>query len=99
MKSMKKIIILCLAAGCFVGCGIHKPYTRPEVETAGLYGDVEGTAEEETIADLKWQELFTDTQLQSLIELGLKVQRRSSYRNLWCKNKLQSVLSRLIVKL
>lgn len=73
MKSMKKIIILCLAAGCFVGCGIHKPYTRPEVETAGLYGDVEGTAEEETIADLKWQELFTDTQLQSLIELGLSV--------------------------
>lgn len=68
---MKKIIILCLAAGCFVGCGIHKPYSRPEMETAGLYGDVAGTAEEETIADLKWQELFTDPQLQALIELGL----------------------------
>lgn len=73
MKSMKRIIILCLAAGCFVGCGIHKPYTRPEIETADLYGDVEGTAEEETIADLKWQELFTDPELQSLIELGLGV--------------------------
>lgn len=71
MKSMKRIIILCLAAGCFVGCGIHKPYSRPEIETEELYGDVAGTAEEETIADLKWQELFTDAQLQELITLGL----------------------------
>ena len=34
---MKKILIIC-AAAALTGCGIYKPYTRPEVTTAGLYG-------------------------------------------------------------
>ena len=35
---MKKIIFIGIAASLFTACGIYKPYTRPEVNTAGLYG-------------------------------------------------------------
>lgn len=67
---MKKIVIICLAAA-FTGCGIYKPYTRPEVTTAGLYGTAE-SADTATIGNIRWQEMFTDPQLQTLIELGLE---------------------------
>ena len=68
---MKRIIISSLAACLLAGCGIYKPYTRPEVETEGLYRDVpaEDTV---TIASLSWRELFTDEHLQTLIETGLR---------------------------
>jgi len=67
---MKKIMILCTAA-LFTACGIYKPYSRPEdIRTDGLYGDVE-TTDTASLADLTWQEVFTDPQLQELIRLGL----------------------------
>lgn len=68
---MKKVIISSLAACLLAGCGIYKPYTRPAVETGGLYRDIpaEDTA---TIASLSWREVFTDPQLQALIETGLE---------------------------
>ena len=67
---MKKILIIC-AAAALTGCGIYKPYTRPEVTTAGLYGSAE-TADTTTLGDIRWQEMFTDTQLQALIALALE---------------------------
>ncbi len=67
---MKKIVIICLAAA-FTGCGIYKPYTRPEVTTDGLYGTAE-TADSTTLGDIRWQEMFSDPRLQSLIEQGLE---------------------------
>ena len=67
---MKKIVIICLAAA-FTGCGIYKPYTRPEVTTAGLYGEAE-TADSTTLGDIRWQEMFTDPQLQELIDRALE---------------------------
>lgn len=66
---MKKFIILCLAAAS-VGCGIYKPYTRPEVATDGLYGSAE-SADTATFGNVRWQEVFTDPQLQALIEEAL----------------------------
>lgn len=68
---MKRVIISSLAACLLAGCGIYKPYTRPEVETDGLYRDIpaEDTV---TLASLTWRELFTDPQLQTLIETGLE---------------------------
>lgn len=67
---MKKIMILC-AVALFTACGIYKPYSRPEdIRTDGLYGDIE-TADTASLADLTWQEVFTDPQLQALIRLGL----------------------------
>lgn len=66
---MKKIIMICLAAA-ISGCGIYKPYTRPEVQTDGLYGTAEST-DTTTLGDVAWQEVFTDPQLQSLIDEAL----------------------------
>ena len=67
---MKKILIICLAVAT-TGCGIYKPYTRPDISTAGMYGDAE-TADETTLGDLRWQEVFTDPQLQALIGRALE---------------------------
>lgn len=66
---MKKLIVI-IAAAAMTGCGIYKPYTRPEVQTDGLYGSVE-TADSTTLGDLRWQEVFTDERLQALIEQAL----------------------------
>ena len=49
---MKKLIII-LAAAAMTGCGIYKPYTRPEeVKTDGLYGDIE-TADTMTLGNIR----------------------------------------------
>lgn len=53
-------------------CGIYKPYTRPEVKTDGLYGEGIETVDTMTLGNISWQEMFTDPQLQQLIELGLE---------------------------
>lgn len=70
-ENMKKLIILSLAACLMVGCGIYRPYSRPEVETDGLYRDIP-TEDTVTLVSLSWRELFTDPQLQTLIETGLE---------------------------
>ncbi len=54
------------------GCGIYKPYTRPEVKSEGLYGAEYETSDSTSMADMKWEELFTDEKLQALIRLGLE---------------------------
>ena len=66
---MKKILIACLAAA-MTSCGIYKNYQRPDVVTDGLYGTAE-TADSTTLGDISWQEMFTDPQLQALIDLAL----------------------------
>lgn len=66
---MKKILIVCLAAA-MTSCGIYKNYQRPDVVTDGLYGTAE-TADSTTLGDISWQEMFTDSQLQALIDLAL----------------------------
>lgn len=66
---MKKILIVCLAAA-MTSCGIYKNYQRPDVVTDGLYGTAE-TADSTTLGDISWQEVFTDPQLQALIDLAL----------------------------
>ena len=67
---MKKLIII-LAAAAMTGCGIYKPYTRPEVKTDGLYGTAE-TADTTTIGNMGWEEMFTDPYLRTLIRQGLE---------------------------
>lgn len=54
---MKQLFILSLAICLMTGCRIYKPYSRPEVNTDGLYRDmtVEDTA---TVASLSWKELL-----------------------------------------
>lgn len=55
-----------------VSCGIYKKYERPESVAAdsALFGEV--VSDTTSLADLGWQELFTDPQLQSLILTALE---------------------------
>lgn len=52
-------------------CKVTKPYQRPEqVADNALYRDV-NTTDSTTIANMPWQQLFTDTDLQALIQEGI----------------------------
>lgn len=74
----KQIIYMLCATALLSSCHIYKSYDRPkDIETAGLYRDP--VAENDTLVsdtanfgNLPWRTVFTDPQLQSLIELGLK---------------------------
>lgn len=68
---MKKIVSTLILATLMSGCGIYSKYERPQVETDGLYRDSTVTADTSSLASLPWRGLFTDQQLQSLIEQGL----------------------------
>lgn len=69
---MKRLIVIGLAACLMTGCGIYKPYSRPEVMTDSLYRDVQVGEDTLSLAALSWRELFRDKLLQGLIEQGLR---------------------------
>lgn len=60
-----------MAVCLITSCGVYREYQRPTVVTDGLYRDIP-TEDTVTIASLSWRELFTDPQLQILIETGLE---------------------------
>lgn len=68
---MKRIIIIIMTASLFTACGIYKPYTRPEIRTDNLYGAEYSTTDTTSVADIGWHELFSDKQLQRLIDTAL----------------------------
>ena len=69
MKFAYYTFILLWAVCLMTGCSIYKPYSRPEVQTEGLYRDLEETKD---IATLGWRNLFSDKNLQALIDKGLE---------------------------
>lgn len=76
MKIELIVYPLCMAA-LLSSCHIYKKYERPEVETRGIYRDpVSDTdtlvSDTVNMANLPWEKLFTDPQLQQLIRLGLE---------------------------
>ena len=74
----KQILYMLCATALLSSCHIYKSYDRPEdITTSGLYRDP--VADNDTLVsdtanfgNLPWREVFTDPQLQSLIEAGLK---------------------------
>ena len=72
MKFAYYTFILLWAVCLMTGCSIYKPYSRPEVQTEGLYRDLEETKDTASIATLGWRNLFSDKKLQALIEKGLE---------------------------
>ena len=72
-----KIITLMCATALLSSCHIYKAYDRPEdISAEGLYRDtalVNGTLEPDTanFGNVPWREVFTDPQLQTLIEQAL----------------------------
>lgn len=65
------------AAALLSSCGIYNKYERPEVNTTGIVRDVTSTTDTLAVTDttsfgnLPWRSVFTDPQLQSIIEKGL----------------------------
>ncbi len=72
-----KIFLFASASLLMTSCGLYNKYERPQVDTYGLVRDVASNTDTLAVADtasfgnLPWREVFTDPQLQSLIETGL----------------------------
>ena len=75
---MKKIMIFAAATLLMGSCGLYNKYDRPDVNTAGLIRDAFNDADTLAVQDtasfgnLPWREVFTDPQLQALIQQGLE---------------------------
>ena len=74
---LNKIILFASASLLMTSCGIYNKYERPEVNTKGLVRDVVSNTDTLAVTDtasfgnLPWRQVFTDPQLQSLIEKGI----------------------------
>lgn len=75
---MKKLIMIMSATLLLGSCGLYNKYERPEdVNTKGLVRDVTSLTDTLAVSDttsfgnLPWRSVFTDPQLQTLIETGL----------------------------
>ena len=73
---MKKILIpitLLLTIVMMNSCALYKDYERPDIDFVdSLYNRIPTADNYESIASLTWKELFVDTLLQNLIELGIE---------------------------
>ena len=72
---MKKILIpfILLTVVMMNSCALYKEYERPDITFVdSLYNRIPTADDYESIASLTWKELFADTLLHSLIELGLE---------------------------
>ena len=73
----KTIATLVLAAALMNSCGLYTKYERPEVNTKGLVRDPLSLTDtllvntDENFGNMPWRSVFTDPQLQALIEQGL----------------------------
>lgn len=77
---MKKLNIILMVAGVtfLSGCGLYQKYERPDVNTTGLIRDnvsitdtLVANADDENFGNLPWRSVFTDPQLQVLIQTAL----------------------------
>lgn len=76
---MRKLTILTIMSAVVImsSCGLYNKYERPEVNTEGIVRDVISDTDTLAVTDtasfgnLPWREVFTDPQLQSLIETAL----------------------------
>ena len=75
---MKKILIFSSAVFLLSSCGLYNKYERPsEVQTSGLIRDIVVDTDtlrvntDENFGNLPWRQVFTDPQLQALIEKAL----------------------------
>ena len=74
----KSIIILLSAAALMSSCGLYNKYERQDVKVDGIVRDAVSDVDTLAVADtasfgnLPWRSVFTDPQLQTLIETGLE---------------------------
>lgn len=74
---IKKVLLFAAAGISLTSCGLYNKYERPEVNTQGLVRDPVSLTDTLAVADttsfgnLPWRTVFTDPQLQTLIQQGL----------------------------
>ena len=79
-SNMKKLVMFLSAALLLSSCGLYNKYERPTVDTEGLIRDPLSPTDTLAVApqdtasfgNLPWRSVFTDPQLQQLIEQGLE---------------------------
>ncbi len=77
-SSMKKLMIMMSAAVLLSSCGLYGKYERPDVKTDGIVRDPVSLTDTLAVTDttsfgnMPWRSVFTDPQLQALIEQGLE---------------------------
>mgnify|MGYP001775191085 FL=1 len=75
---MKKLLTIMSATLLLSSCGLYNKYERPDVNTTGIVRDTASVSDTLAVRDtanfgnLPWREVFTDPQLQALIEQGLE---------------------------
>lgn len=80
VKVAVRLFTLAFLLTTVTSCGIYKKYERPESATANVDFDnvmrdaslYANTTDSLSFADVAWREVFTDPQLQKLIEQGLE---------------------------
>lgn len=78
MMKRNNILIMISAAALMSSCGIYNKYERPDVNVTGIVRDVTSITDTLAVTDttsfgnLPWRSVFTDPQLQVLIEQGLE---------------------------
>ena len=74
---MKKLMIFMSAALLLSSCGLYNKYERPEVKSDGIVRDPVSLTDTLAVQDttsfgnMPWRTVFTDPQLQTLIQQGL----------------------------
>ena len=74
---MKKVMVYLSAALLLSSCGLYNKYERPEVKADGIVRDPLSLTDTLAVKDttsfgnMPWRSVFTDPQLQSLIQQGL----------------------------
>lgn len=74
---IKRIMMFAASGMLLASCGLYNKYERPEVNTKGLVRDTQSLTDTLAVTDttsfgnLPWRSVFTDPQLQALIQQGL----------------------------
>ena len=69
---MKKILLLTTVTALLSSCGIYTKYQPETTAPDNLYGEETAAVDTTNLGNVDWRELFTDPQLQALIEQGLE---------------------------
>ncbi len=72
IQTLSKIAIVLLLSATMQSCFVAKNYERPEVKTENLYRTDQISKDSTSLADVSWEQLFTDPILQEHIKKGLQ---------------------------
>jgi outer membrane protein, multidrug efflux system len=70
-STQTKLVAVLLPAMLLSGCLVGPNYQRPKVSAPPVYRGVEGAAQQASIADLPWWEVFKDETLKGLVQTSL----------------------------